>query len=415
MIASRITGRRFAYGLALSLLAAPAAAEPDAPSPAPPAEPPAVAAIAGDAAPPATSGRPPYEIVRSLHALQDQMALGSAAAQTALPGLAARIAESLLAADPGSWRDPRNARAAASYLLSGGQPRVVRKILDGDKIAASDRKLLEGALSYVDGRETKARQLLLDFDAKSFSGTLGGHLALAQAVLVMRESPARAMRFLDAARLLAPGTLVEEAALRRGIVLADDTSSFDRFVYLSGQYLRRFGSSVYAQSFRRRFGQAVVHLAVASDAAQFEELDRLLGTLKPEERDRLHLLIAQSALIAGKVATARLVVDRTLASVRGRDVEGDQATLYDGATALFAGRYDAGLEKVKSVPESRLPPRDRDLQRAVLSLAERMHGWPEPPGNAGPASGGRPSAAALIAAAESTLSSTDDLLKTPVP
>ena len=415
-------GRRLLrlLGCAVALASAhPARAEPEGSSasvetPAPEAAPSAAAA----ASLPNVTTRPPYETVRSLHALQDQMVLGSAAAQAALPGLAARIAESLLAADPEAWRDARNARAAVSYILSGGQPRVVRKILDGDKLAPADRKLLEGALSYVDGREAKARQLLLDIDAKRLPGTLGGHLALAQAVLVMRDNPARAMRFLDAARLLAPGTLVEEAALRRGIVLADEMNDYERFVALSSQYLRRFGNSVYAQSFRRRFGQAVIRLGLLSAPPQFEELDHLLGALKPDERDRLHLAMAQAALIAGKTTTARMIIDRTIGTLQPHGVEGDQAVLYDGAAALLAGNYDVGLRKIDSVPETRLPQRDRELQRAARDLAERIHGWPNDGGSradgGGTQSPVQSSAVTLIAGAEKTLASTDALLKTPV-
>ena len=415
MIGFRRHGWRLLFLLGcVAALARPVHAEPDASAASLETPTPEVAA----GSPPTVSARPPYEIVRSLHALQDQMVLGSAAAQAALPGLAARIAESLLAADPDAWRDARNARAAVSYILSGGQPRVVRKILDGDRLAPADRKLLEGALSYVDGREAKARQLLLDIDAKRLPGTLGGHLALAQAVLVMRDNPTRAMRFLDAARLLSPGTLVEEAALRRGIGLADEMNDYERFVTLSSQYLRRFGNSVYAQSFHRRFGQAVLHLGLLSDQTQFEKLDRLLGALKPEERDRLHLAMAQAALIGGKAATARMIIDRTIGTMQPHGVEGDQAVLYDGAAALLVGNYDVGLRKIDSVPDTRLPQRDRELQRAARDLAERIHGWPNDGVRRADGDGARTpassSAATLIASAEKTLASTDVLLKTPV-
>ena len=59
---------------------------------------------------------------------------------------------------------------------------------------------------------------------------------------------------------LVPGTLVEEAALRREIFLAGQIDNADRFETLAIQYLRRFRHSIYAGNFREHHEEAVERL-----------------------------------------------------------------------------------------------------------------------------------------------------------
>ena len=219
-----------------------------------------------------------------MEAIQDQVVLGNADAQIKLPKLIGQIAERLLAADPAVWRDAKNARAAVIYTLSGGQPRVIRKILELGTSPERETNLMKGALAYVERREAKAKQILLPIDAKTLAATVGGHIAMIQSALVSREDPAKAMRLLDQARLLTPGTLVEEAALRREIFLAGEIADLEQFSSLSSQYIRRFPNSVYADNFRRRFSDAITNFGLKSEASQFAKLEILLSELSSADQ-----------------------------------------------------------------------------------------------------------------------------------
>ena len=64
--------------------------------------------------------REPYQLVRSLQSLQDQIARGDLEAHNAQPALLKRLGEKLATADSAVWKDPRNSRAAVTFLLSGG-------------------------------------------------------------------------------------------------------------------------------------------------------------------------------------------------------------------------------------------------------------------------------------------------------
>lgn len=369
----------------------------------------------------------PFEIVRSLQSIQDQIVLGNAEAKIKLPKLIGRIAERLLAADPAVWREGKNARAAAIYVLSGGQPRVVRKILELGTSPEQETKLLEGALAYVEGREAKAKQILAPIDAKGLASPLSGHIAMVQSALVAKDDRGKAIQLLDQARILAPGTLVEEAALRRGIFLADETGDLEKFASLSSQYIRRFPNSTYADNFRRRFADSVTRFGLASDAAQFGKLERLLTEFDSVDQLRLYLKIAQSGLLNGKIASARFAAERATRLSKDGSVEGARSKLYEAAALILTSSPDRGVGVLESLDASPLARRDAELRDAVAAIAQQIRKGPEDSQRSVEAepmqnatlprreSEASASASALIESAQGALSLTDALLKGSAP
>jgi len=321
--------------------------------------------------------RPPYEIVRSMQALQDQIALGNTAALAALPGLSSQLAEKLMAAEPSVWRDSRNSRAAITYVLSGGQPRLLHKILTGGIYPSDDKKLIEGVLAYVEGHEAKAKLMLSDIDPRSIEAIEGGHVALAQATLCAHEDPRKAIDLLDLARVLAPGTLVEEAALRREVFLAEQINDFAKFSTATGQYLRRFSKSSYAENFQRRFSASLITIAMAGRLDEIMQLESLFVEMSEPERLRLYLLIAQSALLNGKLDTAHYAAARAVQLAPQDTAEARRAALYDGAVSVLAQDYDDGLGKLEALDRSKLAKRDASIAEGALVIAREIRHWPE--------------------------------------
>ncbi|MGP0060185.1 MAG: chemotaxis protein [Beijerinckiaceae bacterium] len=374
----------------------------------------------------AAQHRPPFEIVRSMQALQDQIALGNTAALTALPALAGQLAEKLLAADPAVWREARNARAAITYVLSGGPPRILSKILASGECPSGEKKLMEGALAYAEGHEAKAKQMLGDIDPRRLEAIVGGHVALAQATLFAREDPRKAIELLDTARILAPGTLVEEAALRREVFLSEQIDDFNKFNSVAGQYLRRFGHSSYAENFENRFSASLVAIAIAGRFEQITKLESLMNEMGEPTRLRLYLAIAQSALINGRLDTAKYAAAKAAQFAPQGSADANRAALYDGATAILTQPLEESLNKLETLDHSKLTRRDVDLAEAAVGLAKDIHHWPEirkaghdqegatvapPPGFEQTIA----STDAAIDLARSSLAATDDILKEKRP
>jgi chemotaxis protein MotC len=316
-------------------------------------------------------GLQPFEIMRSIQVVQDQMVQGSRSAQGKLPKLIARAGEQFLRADPEAWRDRKNARAAIIYTLSGGPARVARAIAKLNKCSEPERTLLEGALAYVDGSEARAREILLPIDAKSLPPFVGGHVAIAQSILAKGE-PRKAIAFLDQARLLAPGTLIEETSLRREVLFAEDAGDLEKFANLSSQYLRRFSRSVYAENFRRRFAASILRLGVSDEKIPLEIVADAVNALEPTERLALYLRIARAAVIAGKLEPARFAAERAVGLAQEGTVEAGRARLYGAAALALTEDPEAGLGTLEGLDPALLPKDDADLRQAVIVLARHI-------------------------------------------
>ncbi|WP_454916018.1 chemotaxis protein MotC [Xanthobacter sediminis] len=343
---------------------------PDLPRPPPsqPASPAQPAPLNASATPPA-----PVEMVRRLQRLQDRIAAGSLDGVSAQRALIAEMDQAFAAADPAAWQDPASARALVSYFLSGGSPTVLRTIITREPKPAIDEKLLLGTLLYVEGREEAALRELGEVEARKLPNMLGAQIALAQATLTVRQDPHKASELLDLSRLLAPGTLVEEAALRREILVAAQMGDIEAFERLSRHYLYRFNRSAYADNFRQRFASALAHMPIADAANGLERLQALLAVLDDDGRREMYLLVARAALMEGKtvLAAGAALKARDLAATASRDAE--RAQVYLGAAqAVMPDRFQAATDALKKVDRNRLDPSDAALADAALSAANTV-------------------------------------------
>lgn len=322
----------------------------------------------------------PQDLVRALRRAQDSMAQGSAPALEAQRTLIARIEQEFATADASTWQDPHNARAAVTYFLSGGNPAILRRMMDMQPPPAVDPRLLRGTLAYLEGREEESLRQLKDIDARNLPPSLGGQVAMAQAALYVRKEPAKSAHLLAVARLLAPGTLVEEAALRRAILIASQMGDAAQFEYLSKQYLFRFRNSVYAGNFRQRFAAALSRIGFGNDPAQFRRLDAMLDMLEPDSRREMELTVARAAVVQGLTTTANFAADRALASLPDGSDEAERAKLYRGASmAANPNTYKEALNDLGAIDKDRLAPSDAALLAAASATAETVRRATESP------------------------------------
>ena len=315
----------------------------------------------------------PVELLRTLQLLQDRIAQGSTQAHHGQRALLAHAESRMLTLEPETWADPVNLRAAVTFALSGGGPALLRHLVASGKVPETETKLIFGALAYLEGREKEARSLLVKIDPLTVPVSLGAQLAMAQSALVVRDDATQSIRLLDLARLLAPGTLVEEGALRREIFVLAQANDLTKFEALAVQYLRRFRHSVYAGNFRQRFAAALTRLDFAGEAARFAHLQVMLDEVEVEGRRELYLLVARAAVDQGKTGTAVFAAERGLTLAEAGSPEAARARLYRAAALLVAdGRFEDCVETLRMTDRALLDASDRDLLDAALSTAQEI-------------------------------------------
>ena len=373
----------------------------------------AVAVLAAISGPAFADGDAPYRMVRTLQALQDGIAAGDPNAQTAQQEQIAAIGRAFAAAGDGAWDDPRNGRAAVVHVLSGGRPDPLRSLIRHEDYGL-DPALVRGALAFAEGRSEEAKAAFATLDPRTLPQSLGGQVALVHGLLSIGADSAEANRLLDLARLLMPGTLVEEAALRRQAMLAADVRDYTRFAALSERYFRRFGRSLYAGGFLRQFAAAAAGFEFDALAAGPAPLAKLLSEMEPDTRRAAALAIARAALVAGSVKVASLAAEQASTISAAGTREGASGTLYQAAVLLLTDAEGAE-RRLQGMDDRLLPQADRALRGAALSLSRRIMEWPvgEDAGRIPEATNAEGVDTALLARGRAVLAAADALLARP--
>ena len=319
----------------------------------------------------------PYMQVRVVQSLQAQTAKGSTQALAAQRKLITSLNQHFLDVAPEVWQNEQNARAAVIHLLSGGHPAVGHHLLSLDPPPAVDLALLKGALAYIEGRRGEAYRLLSALDPLSLSPTLGGQIALVQSILALPDHLEEARIAVDKARLLLPGSLVEEAALRRGVSIAAAENDPRQFQTYTLQYMRRFNNSIYNSDFRRRFAIAMRRFGEGKDGARFAELDTVISNFDMDARRSLYLLLSYSSLIAGNVPLAQQAAKAALPLTLDGSRDQSRSHLYMAGALMDAASIQVALQHLWMVKRSNLSPRDQLLAEKISQVLNNIRAWPE--------------------------------------
>jgi chemotaxis protein MotC len=331
----------------------------------------------------------PFELVRSLQSLQDQVVKGSARAHAEQRVLLERIAEQFELLSSERWQDPKNVRAAVVFVLSGGGAHVLQKPTSSDGGRTIDPKLLKGSLAYAEGRVEEAAEMLGAIDARALDPGLAGHVAYVQGELAAKKEPAKALAHFDDARLLSPGTIIEEAALRRQVALLAAAGNDDRYEALAAQYMRRFPNSVYARGFREQLATGIAASKNASRPGRFAHLESLLGSIQQPDRREIFLAIAKEAISKGRVEMARFAAAHAMRLSDEHSAERERAQLYEAAALIVTEDFEQGVTKLGALDRSKLPDADAALLDAALAIATQVRRHPETPTEEPPAGDGR--------------------------
>jgi chemotaxis protein MotC len=316
--------------------------------------------------------RSPGELVRALQASQDQIALGNAEAHAAQRALLAHIGEQLMLADAEVWKEPKNARAIVAFVLSGGDVRILKRLAHAGALAGLSENLVKGVVAYGEGRNGEAAEQLIPIDARALDPSIAGNIAFMQAELVAKKDPKAALAYLDDARLLAPGTLIEEAALRRQVAIVATTGDFDRFEMLSTNYLRRFPKSAYAGAFRQQFAADIAGRDDAAGADRLARLAALLETLGVAERREAYLSIAREALVRGKLELARFAAEGAVRLAQEASADGRRAKVYEAAALVADKDIAAASSLLEAADAAGLADEDAEILEVAKSVAAEV-------------------------------------------
>lgn len=316
----------------------------------------------------------PYQMVRSLQLVQDRIADGDHAAIPMQRKLIELIDERLRSTNSADYDDKRNYRALLIYAMSGGNPRTVEAIVRGLSPEGEDAQLSAGILHYLRGNPGEATTSLKDVDPRNVASEVSAFLALVKGSIAANDDPEQSLVFLDLARVMGPGTLIEEAALRRSAALTISQRKPGEFLSISEQYVRRFLRSPYASQFADAFVEGVAELQGSID---LDVVADIIGAMSLEQGKVIYLRLARRAAIDQQselLVFARHGLEKMAAEVGS---ESDpRAILYSTVAAVTTDDVDAVRARLEAIDRRRLSAGDRMLLDAALRIVDEVTSMP---------------------------------------
>jgi chemotaxis protein MotC len=191
---------------------------------------------------------PPYLMIRSLQTIQDKVINGDLNSVEMQRYLLDEIDKRLRTIDMAVFDDPRNVDAALIYAMSGGNPATLDILAERDIEGNFDNRLTSILRRYLSGRGATTLKQLKEVVPEYRNTRIGPYIELIGANALMEKETDIALKFFDWARDEAPGTIIEEAALRRSLGITSKKGDTVRALPYARRYARRYMNSPYASS-----------------------------------------------------------------------------------------------------------------------------------------------------------------------
>ena len=324
----------------------------------------------------------PYAMLRSLQFVQDSVTMGDHSATEMQRFLLQTIDERLKSAPSAIFKDPRNVDAALVYAMSGGNPATLELLVARDVDGNFDSRVADILRKYLSGKGTLVAQSIATMVPEYRGTRIGAYLALIGGNVTIPRDPVAALGFYDIARLEAPGTIVEEAALRRSLAIAVEDGDAGRGVEYAQRYARRFLHSPYAS----QFADLLVSLVVKRvDSIGHDTIEETFAMMDAERQKEAYLRLSRLAAISGKDSLARMAALKAKAlSPDMPDQPQVQANLYESLSNIGTPDVVSAIETIGQIPEAQLSDRDRALRDAARAIADQVVRPPSPQPGADP-------------------------------
>ena len=324
----------------------------------------------------------PWRLIRKIQSLQDKIARGG---ENSLQHYRAALvrASQLMLADHSekTWAHERNVTAVATYLLIGGNPVVGAHAFRESSLSAAQKLPLAAALAYVERRYIRANRLLEEIVTERLPSTAKGQFALVKAMVTSSAETKKATHHLEQARRFAPGTLTEEAALRRLIRIAgaqvDTKKGAELLLRYASAYFRHFSRSIYATDFLRNYGFSVVRTLDEMGPKALTHLKSFLPKLLKKHQVFLIAIVARNAVVLGKIKLGSWASNWLLANVDSDDKLHARIELYQIATSILDPEsYAEAAVQLDKLSSDILGKQDKRLYLALRKLSSRIGSQP---------------------------------------
>ncbi|MDX2308832.1 MAG: hypothetical protein NW216_11385 [Hyphomicrobium sp.] len=311
-------------------------------------------------------------LLREIRQLSDLLLAGDLSLRARREELLARLTETLLASSRLDTPDPGAIKIAIEVLLLGGDARPLRQMIGKDTTDKRWEAVARAVLAYRDGDRERARELMASLDRAGIPDAILHPLVLMDGVMSAESDPETAVRRFEDVRLAAPGTSLEESALRHQTLVALANPRASDGIAMLAHFARRFPSSPYWEQF---LPQAVKAAVRGADRPTEDWTTRSDALTDERARDRFRAFLleyAHALMLSGKFERAAGIAAHIADRSAEQTENWHRANLVRhvcGASMPSPREARAALE---AMDISTYTPDERELIGAAISVANSI-------------------------------------------
>ncbi len=304
----------------------------------------------------------------ALHQVQENLAYGDPVAAATQAEILARLQLEL--GKPFSEESSDWDKAAVGFALSGGDAAGSRGLLLKINKQSRFYKVGQAAQFYTSGDMGEAARRFAEIDPQSIAGGLAPYVMLALGTAMIDSDVDAARRSFEKVVLEAPGTLLEEVALRRLLVLGNEHNNKVNFNRAANLYLRRYLASPFAAQFIDSYAVGAVHFLTVDELSEWL---KIIVRLPSTNRHALMSTLLMQSAIGGRLDMVRQIASDGSANYlnQGEPVE-TKFRLYGLIANVKSLESPRAFEAAKRDSIGTLNNNDRLIRDKAFQTLERM-------------------------------------------
>jgi chemotaxis protein MotC len=311
-----------------------------------------------------------WELIES----QDRAVAGDAPRQAKIMPRIDGCVSSLSTED---WKQQRNYRAAVIYVLAGGGSTRFRRLLQDHIIEEKDPPLLTASLAFADRDRENAIKLMSPIDVRIYTSILAGHLALVRGGLLIGVDNKEAAKSLAYARLMMPGSQVEEAALRREIAITDPRTETERYILLARRYQFNYPRSPFATKYWQNLTSTLSKMDLAMEGGRAAEFEELFKAAPASFGFEFHATLARMSIQMSRPEILKAQTQAAEGFAESAQAK-ERVKLYQAALHVMVGDLVASDSDLKNIDASALNKEEVMILKTLRSVGARLEVGDEP-------------------------------------
>ncbi len=316
----------------------------------------------------------PYMVVREIMAMQDRLSHGDKSALQKKKILQSEANKSFETMPSEVWQQPRNAIAAAMFMIIGGSASTFRSLLGKGIDFGKHDAFVKGAIAYREKTMAVAKKQFMSVEYRDLDRIAAACLLLVKAILNGKDGPENADKDFAMVGTLVPGSYLEDTAIRMQAAYAVAEKRDDVFLSLLSRYLRRFHKSLYADAFLTDASKEIHKMNPDDVTVVAEKQIKSLESVPDKIRISILLKIAEVELRHGNLNSAD-AFSQAAGRIRTSDSKvAISSELYTAAASVFkeASVADQIAKKYQSRRDN-LTPDYGELSDAIVAIVQKLH------------------------------------------